>query len=303
MKLTYYQGPEPNFGDELNVWLWPKFLPHDFLDDDASELFLGIGSILWGSVWPAAARKIVLGSGYGYGEPPEVTDGTWDVRFVRGPLTAAALGLSPGKAICDGAVLLREMDLPAPAPSVGIAFMPHIDSARRGFWREAAEAAGITFIDPRDSVERVISLISGATMVLTEAMHGAIVADALRVPWVAVRPIHNENAMKWDDWAGSLGIELRRPRLWPSSLIELYIAGTGGRGYYKGRATRWSRGRLAAPANAALRAAAARRLASLARCEPQLSRDTTIAQATARVREAVDDFVRSRAHRAEGALP
>src|SRR5690606_3462289 len=142
MKLTYFKGHVPNFGDELNTYMWPRLLPRDFLDDDDGELFLGIGSILW-EHYPKEARKYVLGSGYGgYAAAPNVHDGTWDVIFVRGPRTAAQLDLPPSKGICDSAILLRKLDLPAPAEDLGIAFMPHFHSFSRGHWPEACAQAG-----------------------------------------------------------------------------------------------------------------------------------------------------------------
>jgi succinoglycan biosynthesis protein ExoV len=294
MKLTYFRGQVPNFGDELNAYMWPRLLPQDFLDEDGSELFLGIGSILW-EHYPQNARKYVFGSGYGgYAAAPDVHDGTWDVIFVRGPRTAAELGLPPAKGICDSAILLRELDLPPAAENIGVAFMPHYHSFSRGCWPEACAKAGIRLIDPRDDVEKIISEIRGARMLITEAMHGAIVADALRTPWLAVRPIHAENASKWADWGEALGLELAPQPLLPSSLFELYVSATKGRRFYEGRARRYGRSALARPADRVLTALAARHLRTLSRREPQLSDDGRLDEVFARALEAVEGFVRSR---------
>ncbi len=290
MKLCYFRGHQPNFGDELNPWLWPRILPPAFLDDEDDELFLGIGSILF-DTYPTAVRKHVLGAGYaGYTAPPPVHDGTWNVVFVRGPRTAARLQLPAEKAICDSAILLRAVELPAPADSSGVAFMPHYESLARGSWAEACRLAGIKLIDPRDDVESVIAEIRSARMLITEAMHGAIVADALRTPWLPVLPINTTHRQKWSDWADALSIDLRSQILRPSSLMELYVGFSGGRGKVEGRAGRVSRHALAKPANRMLSMIAAEHLRKLARLEPQLSRDDRIGEATERALAAVAAF-------------
>jgi succinoglycan biosynthesis protein ExoV len=295
MKLTYFRGHVANFGDELNPWLWPRLLPREFLDEDESELFLGIGSILLDHM-PRGPHKFVLGSGYaGYTRPPPVHDGSWTVVFVRGPRTAHALGLPAGKAICDSAILLRALDLPAAAGNARVAFMPHYESLDRGYWDEACRLAGIPLIDPRLDVEQVIAAIRGTGMLITEAMHGAIVADALRTPWIAANPINARHHAKWQDWAASLDIDLRFQPLAPTSVMEFYVGLSGGRGKVDGRAGRISRSALSRPVNRMLTEQAAARLRKIAAAEPQLSRDTRVGEATERAVQALDEFVRSRA--------
>ncbi len=294
MKLTYYQGAVPNFGDELNPYLWKQLLPPGFLDEDESELFLGIGSILWDFL-PKAPRKFVVGSGYaGYTAYPDVHDGSWEIAFVRGPRTAALLGLPASSAICDSAVLLRAIQLPGPANDIGVAFMPHFQSLDRGFWKEACNLAGIRMIDPTGDVETIIAEVKGARVLITEAMHGAIVADAMRTPWIAVRPIDTTHHQKWYDWSEALDIPLRQHPLWPSSTLEVYQRATGGRGDPGGRAGQLNRGPILRPVNAVLTYVAAQRLTRLARREPQLSRDDKITDATERARAAVDQLIARR---------
>lgn len=291
MKLVYFKGTVPNFGDELNPYLWEKLLPQGFLDNDSAELFLGIGSILHKHGYPQEAKKHVIGSGYaGYGEPPPVSDGSWNVVFVRGPRTAAKLGLPPEKAISDTAILLRTIDLPPPSDPCEIAFMPHYESLERGFWPKACQLAGVKLIDPTDDLEKIMSQIKGAKLLITEAMHGAIVADALRTPWISAKPIYSGHHAKWFDWAESLSIELRQTRLWPSSISELYTRLTR-RGSPESIVGRLNKKAVAAPANAILTYIAAQRLLQLAKLDPQLSADSAIKLQTERAQDAVFGFV------------
>ena len=293
MKLVFFRGKVPNFGDELNLHVWPALLPKGFLDEDESELFVGIGSII-GDHLPAKSRKFVMGSGYaGYMGLPDVHDGSWDIRFVRGPNTAKTLNIDPGLSICDSAVLLRAMDLPAPDKSVGVAFMPHYESLERGNWVEACRQAGITLIDATEPVEKVLSQIQGARLLITEAMHGAIVADALRTPWIGAKPIYGGHHKKWLDWAGALDLDVRLNDLKPSSVLEYYISKTG-RGGAMGKIGRLSASPVAALPNKILTNVAATHLDQMARLEPQLSSDTMILRVTERAQDAVDGFVRSR---------
>lgn len=298
MKLIYFRGAVSNFGDELNTYLWQRLLPAGFLDEDEAELFLGIGSII-GDYPPEAAKKYVVGSGFGgYTKPPNMSDGRWTVVFVRGPRTAELLGLPPEKAICDSAILLRRLALPAPAAGLGIGYMPHFQSLERGLWAEACRRAGLRLIDPTAPVEQVLAEIRGVKVLITEAMHGAIVADALRVPWLAVKPIHAQHHWKWLDWADSLGIELRQHALRPSSLMELYVGMVGRRqydwGFGSGRVHRLATSPLARPVNAAIVDLAARRLRQIAEAEPQLSSDRAIQRRTEQSEAALADFVGSR---------
>jgi len=57
-------------------------------------------------------------------------------------------------------------------------------------------------------VEKVLSEIQQSEVLLAEAMHGAIVADALRVPWVAVRMYSQFLDFKWNDWSQSINVPL-----------------------------------------------------------------------------------------------
>ena len=152
MKLFYFRGYHPNFGDELNPWLIPKVLP-GLLDDDDSRLLLAIGSILYDD-HPAQATKIVFGSGYGgYTSPPKLND-TWKVYCVRGPRSAAACGLGPETVAGDSAILISKHWKREFPKSIPCSFMPHYQSIGRGHWEKACKLAGIHFLNPRLPVEQ-----------------------------------------------------------------------------------------------------------------------------------------------------
>jgi len=223
MKLYYFQGDEPNFGDELNPWLWSRLLP-DFFSEDEAEIFLGIGSILFDG-FPQDSKKIVFGAGYGGYHPPPVLNENWHVYFVRGPRSAAALSLDSRYAVGDGAILIRTVvETRQQKKRHKVSVMPHFESAQFGCWDIAARKAGVNLIDPRQSVDHCIAEIAASELVLTEAMHGAIVADALRVPWVCLQPLATSHRSKWLDWAEALEIDFRSVPRTASNANELLYA-------------------------------------------------------------------------------
>lgn len=285
MKLYFYRGHQPNFGDELNHWLLPKVFP-GFFDDGEAELFLGIGSVLFDH-HPQAPTKIVFGSGYGGYTPLPRFDARWKVYCVRGPRTAAACGLPPDKVAGDAAILIHRFHGLAPARRVGASFMPHWESLQRGQWEAVCRLAGVRFIDPRRPVEQVLQEIATSEVLVTEAMHGAIVADALRVPWVPVLPFHRSHHFKWHDWAESLGMRLAPYALWPSSALEAHVAryqGDGGALKWPGRPL----GLAIRVANRAFLLAAAARLQRAARVAPSLSSDAALARALDRLESSAE---------------
>jgi len=215
--LYRWQGIAPNFGDELNTILWPRLLP-GFFDDNPDTRFLGIGSVL-DARHPRQPLKVVAGSGY---EPKPLLNNNWVIHWVRGPRTAAALGLPADMAMGDPAVLLPlALTLPATGGSL-VGFMPHFESIARGTWTQAAAMAGMTLIDPRDPPPAILDAIRRCKILLSEALHGVIVADALRVPWVAIRPLAAVHRAKWADWSDTMQLTVR-PQILPASSAREWI--------------------------------------------------------------------------------
>ena len=207
MQLYYYHDAVGNFGDDLNPWLWRQLFPkplETYFDD--ATLFIAIGSLLNHKIPEQPPKKIIFGSGYGYGDPPIVTD-HWRFFCVRGPLTAQLLGLEKRLAICDSAILSRAVIAPSPSSANPVAFMPHHLTAKYDDWQSVCDALAIRYIDPGAPVAQTLAAIRTSSVLIAEAMHGAIIADALRVPWIPVRTRARIAEFKWHDWSLSLQIE------------------------------------------------------------------------------------------------
>jgi succinoglycan biosynthesis protein ExoV len=210
VQLYYYNGKvreykTSNFGDDLNPWLWDKLLPN-FFDDNDESIFIGIGTLL-NERLPKKPRKIVFGSGVGYGEAPKI-DQNWHIYFVRGKLSAKALELAETAGISDPALLVRNFWQTQEPKKFAYSYMPHYHEEvfNGAAWQEICTDLKIHYINPTAPIEQVLSEIQRSEVLLTEAMHGAIVADALRVPWVAVRTRRDILEFKWQDWLSTVDL-------------------------------------------------------------------------------------------------
>ena len=205
MDLFYSKGK--NFGDDLNEWLWSALFERPLEDiSDSETMLIGVGTILNERIPSLPKKKIVFGSGYGYGNLPQINK-NWNFICVRGPLTAKAIGLDNNVAICDSAILVKEvLDLNLSGKSKGTIFIPHHSTVDVENWQPICNEVGIEYVNPKEDSKKVISKIASSELVITEAMHGAIIADTYRVPWIPVRTRKLINKFKWDDWTASLDI-------------------------------------------------------------------------------------------------
>ena len=298
MKMCYFRHPKaPNFGDELNPWLWPKLLGNVF-DEDESAMFH------WDRIGP---METII--------PRTPANTSWarvtaPIRLLRsstrrGSSVSCAVrrqpkpwGWIPGRQSRTARSFYARCTIADRSPSGFERLTSHTGRVfYTGDWERVCRWAGVNLIDPRDPVEQVLEEIAASEVVVAEAMHGAIVADNLRVPWIPVLPLATIHRFKWTDWTRSLGLEYLPHHVAPSSWIELEPALSRLR-------QRWFRTRNVGPAKSALTprprrmldsslcAAAATRLRWLSTREPILSRDTVIADLSERALEKVHAFSR-----------
>jgi succinoglycan biosynthesis protein ExoV len=206
-----------NFGDRLNIDLAANLgiatLRHnsrEVADDDVAVL--GIGTILNDAlrVGPAT-RLIVFGSGFGYPQKTIRLPKRLDIRFLRGPLSCQALGLPASAALADGAYLFRDEFrrlAEGVRQSEPVGYLPHRTSleTQLPLWREPwlVPQRIDPSLPPKDYVRRV----AACRHIVTECLHGAILADILRIPFTVVQSAPTFHSFKWLDWAASLDLDL-----------------------------------------------------------------------------------------------
>lgn len=213
MNLFFCEVEAGNFGDDMNRWFWDEVFP-DFRTIAPGVTMFGIGSLLWDENFAGHDRILVMGSGAGVGRLPDFPLDHVEFGFVRGPHTAKAFDLPEDRGISDPACLVPRLERFADdgPKSDEVLFIPHTGTMGLELdWQRICDATGITLLSPRGDSEQVISRIAGASRVITESLHGAIVADAFRVPWspIAISPMFS--SFKWNDWAASLEMDLTIP--------------------------------------------------------------------------------------------
>ena len=221
MHILYFKSEKGNFGDDLNPWLWPKIFKET--NKLADSYFLGIGSILHAGNLNlkniAGEKKIVFGTGIRPSNSYEQfkIDGTWDIKFLRGPLSAKYLG-NNYKFISDAAYAIRLLkdfsEIQKTEKKYEVSIMPYFHSTNYFNWERIAGDLGFNLISPHSEqgVEHTIREIAASKYLVSEAMHGAILADILRVPWhrfVLTTPYTEGGRVsdfKWNDWMSSINV-------------------------------------------------------------------------------------------------
>jgi len=222
MKPYYWKSD--NFGDHINTWIWKEIFP-TLVDENDDVSLVGIGSILRSEIGKLDGSILICGTGAGYGNAPSSKMANdWKFYFVRGPLTCKVMGLHENLGVIDGAWLISMIDEFKSIPDKkGTIFVPHWSSAICGVWEYVCEQVGIKYIDPLSNSKDVIHAIGRSELAIVEAMHGAIIADYYRTPWIPVRISDNILSFKWIDWCSSINVEYTPTFLPPSDFIDCII--------------------------------------------------------------------------------
>ncbi|WP_187972498.1 polysaccharide pyruvyl transferase family protein [Aquibium microcysteis] len=198
LPLWWHVG-RPNFGDDLTPDLFERLagFPVRFEPRRTTPHLLGMGSILQ----KATAASIVCGSGLI--EPVGTTIATRAVA-VRGELSLRALA-SPADDVLlgDPAVLVSELVSPPGHKRHRWGFVPHVRSVHR--WR-SWNGNRHKLIDPAAPAWRVVDEIASCETIVSQSLHGLIVADALGVKnvWVAPSEAMQGGRFKFDDYFTTL---------------------------------------------------------------------------------------------------
>lgn len=210
MRVYYYQRRDrvANFGDDLNLWLWERLIP-DVLVQVDNTVLVGLGTVVNDALpnrLGNVSRVVLFSSGVGYERPLRQIPTHWQIYCLRGPRSTQLLRLPDHWAVTDGGVLLRRL-VPRIAQPLGhIAVMPHVHHATSASaaWQLVCQDLGFVYVDPRWPVIQVIETLQQSRLVLSEAMHGAIAADALGIPWIPLATSPRILSFKWQDWCASI---------------------------------------------------------------------------------------------------
>ena len=81
-------------------------------------------------------------------------------------------------------------------------------------------------ISPADPVDEVITQLKQTECLFAEAMHGAIIADSLRIPWLPIKAYGTINEFKWNDWTSSMQLDFNFNSInamYSKELIEILV--------------------------------------------------------------------------------
>lgn len=198
-------GMAQNLGDALNPWLYERITGHRPrpAQERTRRKLLAIGSIIQQArpgdvVWGSGLNGKVLAPDGSIRLPDRLE--AIDFRAVRGPLTRDLLVQAGGhvpETYGDPALLTGRW-VPSPAKRAGTVVLPHFSDHVQAV-NEMPDGDGLTLLRIDAPVEELITAINQAERVVTTALHGIVVAEALNVPVTFFRLGEEEALFKYED--------------------------------------------------------------------------------------------------------
>ena len=183
---TYYWNGKPNFGDAINIKLIENLSGREVVFAKVRNAdFFAIGSNMKFAIRRAAYEEPLAVWTTGMIEPVEFTfPDHVHVAAVRGPKTAAMLGLE-GKVAYGDAGLLCDEIVPGNTPKkYGLGIVPHHRHLGQPFVDKILAdnpSAKLVRVDHEDPWETVRE-IQSCEAIISSSLHGLIVADCYHIP-------------------------------------------------------------------------------------------------------------------------
>jgi pyruvyltransferase len=196
---VWWHVGRPNFGDDIN----PSFFETiggrkvRFAADPRQPHLLGAGSILE----QATPASVVCGSGL-LQPPSGPARRPGRLIAVRGEKSAEALAAPAETLLGDPLVLIDTLVEPQPTRHP-IGIIPHVRSVAH--W-QARAPRGVRLLHPGLEPWRLIREIAACELILSQSLHGLIVADAFGIPnvWIAPSAAMAGGRFKFDDYFSTL---------------------------------------------------------------------------------------------------
>jgi succinoglycan biosynthesis protein ExoV len=205
--MNYLVWPGNNFGDKLNDIIFPHVGIKNRIEFKKLNLqclppktYLGLGTLLNKKIH---SKVTVFGTGADGNRKPSVE---LDYKFVRGKLTANFLNLKEDLGKGDTAYFLKDyiQNKASTIKTENVGIIPHY--VNNNLLHDK------NIISPLLPVDEFIYKVSQCKIILAEAMHGAICADMLRIPWSPIsldKTTYPVQHFKWNDWVSVFELNIQ----------------------------------------------------------------------------------------------
>ena len=205
----------PNFGDAISPVVLAHVSGRQVVHAGVSKADIwAIGSLLQvvkRSYSDAQERRpVIWGTGllhpvHGIGFIEHV-----DIALVRGPITAALLGLELSE-FGDPALLINEVWPLTRVPNGKVGIVPHHTLVNDVVLQALLDSdPRYQLIDPQGDAQTVCATIAQCDHIFASSLHGLIVADAYGVPNTWLAPV-GQSRLKYLDYAASVGRVMAAP--------------------------------------------------------------------------------------------